>query len=189
VKQYPFGNMNQRAIDGVLELVTQHDVKPADVEKVELLISEAQYNVISKSPSVIHFVPTHSYALAAARQSIVRHAASEVLEAPFYERADVQAMMKKVVDRHRQVGAGRPPAQHGLLRRRASALKSGKMLESRVCIRPRPLDAAPYRRSALGQVLACAREQLDEAKARRLFDNLTHLHNVANVATLNTTGA
>jgi 2-methylcitrate dehydratase PrpD len=190
VKQYPFGNMNQRAIDGVLELVTKHDVKPADVEKVELLISEAQYNVISKSPSVIHFVPTHSYALAAAAAIIVRHAASEVLEAPFYERADVQAMMKKVaIATDKSVPTDRQPNM-GFSGGVRLHLKSGKVLES---------PSVPYalghwtRRltedQLWGKFAACARGQLDEAKARRLFDNLIQLHNVANVAALNTVGA
>src|SRR3569833_428700 len=54
VKQYPYGNMNQRAIDGVLDLVRQHRFTAEQVESVDVMISEAQYAVVSKSPSTIN---------------------------------------------------------------------------------------------------------------------------------------
>ena len=40
--------MNQRAIDGALDLVREHDVSPDAIDHVDVMISEAQYAVVSK---------------------------------------------------------------------------------------------------------------------------------------------
>ncbi|WP_274628201.1 MmgE/PrpD family protein [Arvimicrobium flavum] len=185
IKQYPFGNMNQRAIDGAIDLVKQHDVSPDAVEHVDVLISEAQYAVVSKSPSTINFVPSHSIQLAVAGAIVNRQGTFEELSEAFYSRPEVRALMKvirpatdKTIPADTQPNLG----YSGGIR---IHLKNGTMLES---------PSVPYARGHWTRRMsedelwtkfaACSRAQLDEPKARRLFDRLLHLQDVRKVAEL-----
>lgn len=182
IKQYPYGNMNQRAIDGVLDLVKAHDVQPEAVERVEVLISEAQYAVVSKSPSTINFVPSHSIALAVAGGIIARRGTFEELKESFYGRPDVQALMRVITPKpDKAIPADTQPnlGYSGGIR---IFLKDGTVLES---------PSVPYARGhwtrrmsedeLWGKFAACSAAQLDGAKARRLFEQLLHLQGIKNV--------
>lgn len=186
VKQYPSGNMNQRATDGVLDLVNGHDLKPHDVARVEMLISEAQHAVISKSPSVIHFVPSHSYRLAAAAAIIARRAGFAELEEPFWGRDDVQAMMKKVelvIDP--AIPADTQP-NLGLSGGTRIHLVDGRVLESPPVSFARGHWTRRMSEAELcGKFVNCAARHLDKARAERLFGQLYRLENVGNVNELN----
>lgn len=186
VKQYPSGNMNQRATDGVLDLVRDHDVKPEEVERIEMLISEAQHAVISKSPSVIHFVPSHSYRLAAAAAVIARRAGFAELEEPFWSRDDVQAMMKRVelvVDP--SIPADTQP-NLGLSGGTRLHLKDGRVLESPPVSFARGHWTRRMSEEELaGKFVTCAAGHLDGARAERLFGQLYRLETVGDVRELN----
>ncbi|WP_448956319.1 MmgE/PrpD family protein [Labrys neptuniae] len=185
IKQYPFGNMNQRAIDGTLDLVRAHDVAAENVERVEVLISEAQYAVVSKSPSTINFVPSHSIALAVAGAIIARQGTFAELGEAFYSRPDVQALMKVIAPKaEADIPADTQPnlGYSGGIR---IHLKDGGVLES---------PSVPYARGhwtrrmseeeLWGKFAACSQKQLDAAKARRLFDQLIRLQDVGSIADL-----
>lgn len=187
VKQYPFGNMNQRAIDGALDLVREHDISPDAVERVDVMISEAQYAVVSKSPSTINFVPSHSIALAVAGAIISRQGTFHELSEAFYSRPDVQAMMKVIKPAtDKSIPADTQPnlGYSGGVR---IYLKNGTMLES---------PSVPYARGhwtrrmseeeLWNKFAACSKNQLDDAKARRLFDQLIRLQTVARISDLAT---
>jgi 2-methylcitrate dehydratase PrpD len=98
VKQHPVGNMMQRALDGILDLVRGHDVIPSQVVRIEALISEAQMEVHRKSPSTSggHLVPSHSIALAVAAALIDRRMIYDHLTEAFHGREDVRAVMDRV---------------------------------------------------------------------------------------------
>jgi 2-methylcitrate dehydratase PrpD len=186
VKQYPSGNMNQRATDGVLDLVLGHDVKPEQVARVEMLISEAQHAVISKSPSVIHFVPSHSYRLAAAAAILARRAGFAELEEPFWGRADVQAMMAKVELVIDPTIAADTQPNLGLSGGTRLHLTDGRVLESP----PVSFARGHWTRrmseaELLGKFVNCASAHLDKARAERLFGQLYRLERVATINELN----
>jgi len=186
VKQYPFGNITQRAIDGALDLVGRHDIKPGSVARVEMLISEAQYAVVSKSPSVIHFVPSHSVALAAAAAIIERRATFAELGEPFWSRSDVKDMMKRVetvvdstipADTQPNLGFSGGVRIH---------LGDGTRLESPSVDYARGHWTRRMSEEELWKKFAaCSATQIDETRARRLFDGLIRLQQVKNVAELN----
>lgn len=186
VKQYPFGNMNQRAIDGVLDLVRQHDVSAEAVTRVEVLISEAQYAVISKSPSVIHFVPSHSIALAVVAGIINREVTFEALGEAFYSRPDVQALMKLVVmEPNKDIPADTQP-NLGFSGGIRLHLRNGTVLESPSVSYARGHWTRRMSEEELWSKFAtCSGAHLDAARARRLFDQLIHLDRVGRVADLN----
>ncbi|WP_395675685.1 MmgE/PrpD family protein [Inquilinus sp.] len=98
VKQHPVGNMMQRALDGILDLVRGHDVTPEQVVRIEALISEAQMEVHRKSPSTSggHLVPSHSIAVALAAALIDRRMTYDHLTEVFHGRDDVRAVMDRV---------------------------------------------------------------------------------------------
>jgi 2-methylcitrate dehydratase PrpD len=185
IKQYPFGNMNQRAIDGVLDLVRQHDVKPGEVEHVEVLISRAQHAVVSKSPSTQHFVPSHSIALAVAGAIIARHGMFELLTQPFYDRPDVQALMRRIEPRPEDaIPADTQPnlGYSGGIRIR---LRNGTVLEAPSVAYARGHWTRPMSEEELwGKFEACSAAHVEPARARRLFEQLLHLPQLARVADL-----
>ncbi|MCC6197907.1 MAG: MmgE/PrpD family protein [Burkholderiales bacterium] len=98
VKQHPVGNMLQRAIDGLLDLVREHDVAVGQVERIEALISLAQMEVHRKSPSASgpHTVPSHSIGVALAAALIDRKVTFAHLADAFVQRPDVQRVMQRV---------------------------------------------------------------------------------------------
>ncbi|WP_048644858.1 MmgE/PrpD family protein [Nitratireductor soli] len=186
IKQYPFGNMNQRAIDGTLDLVREHDVSPEAVERVEVLISEAQYAVVSKSPSTINFVPSHSITLAVAGAIIARRGTFAELSETFHSRPDVQALMKVIAPAvDKTIPADTQPnlGYSGGIR---IHLKDGTVLESPSVSYARGHWTRRMSEEELWtKFAACTHGRLDEAKARRLFDQLLHLQNVGSIADLN----
>jgi 2-methylcitrate dehydratase PrpD len=185
VKQYPFGNMNQRAIDGALDLVREHDVKPDDVERVEVLISQAQYAVVSKSPSTQHFVPSHSIALAVAGAIIARHGMFELLSQPFYDRPDVQALMRRVEPRPDDAIPADTQPNLGYSGGIRIHLRNGTVLEAPSVAYARGHWTRPMSEEELwGKFAACSSGRLESARARRLFDQLLHLPRLERVADL-----
>lgn len=186
VKQYPYGNMNQRAIDGVLDLVRQHSFTADQVESVDVMISEAQYAVVSKSPSTINFVPSHSIALAVAGAIIAHQGTFAELAEPFWSRPDVQALMRRIAPKtDKSIPADTQPnlGYSGGIR---IHLKSGEMLEA---------PSVPYARGhwtrrmsedeLWGKFAACgAKASLRQDGARKLFDQLLHLERVARIGDL-----
>jgi 2-methylcitrate dehydratase PrpD len=186
VKQYPFGNMAQRAIDGVLDLVEEHDLRPAAVERVELLISDAQYAVISKSPSVINFVPSHSVPLAVAAAIVERGVTFAALREPFYSRPDVQALMRRVETvADSEVAADTQP-NLGFSGGVRIHLAGGRVVEAPSVDYARGHWTRPMSEAELWRkFLSCAQAgRRDEASARVLFESLIRLDAVDTVAGL-----
>lgn len=186
VKQYPFGNMAQRAIDGVLDLVDAHDVKPDQVKRVELLISDAQHAVISKSPSVINFVPSHSVPLAAVAAIFERRVTFSALGEAFYGRPEVQALMKRVetvpdsaipADTQPNLGFSGGVRIH---------LVDGRTLEAPSVDYARGHWTHPMSEEELWRKFAACAEagHRSGAGTERLFRSLIRLDDVADVATL-----
>lgn len=186
VKQYPFGNIAQRAIDGVLDLVTAHDIKPQEVVKAEMLISDAQYAVVSKSPSVTKFVPSHSIGLAAAAAILERRATFAELGQQFYDQPPVQEMMKRVV----MVADSKIPADTtpnlGFSGGVRLHLTDGRVLESPSVDYARGHWTRRMSENELWKKFsACSADALDGSKAERLFQDLMRLERIENVACLN----
>ncbi len=185
VKQYPFGNIGQRALDGALDLVKQHDLKPDQVTKMEMLISDAQHAVVSKSPSVLHFTPSHSVELFAAAAVIARQATFVELGEAFYSRADVQDFMKRVeMVKDSSIAADTQP-NLGLSGGVRIHLRDGRVLESPSVEYARGHWTRRMSEDELWKKFAaCSAGQLSEAKAKKLFDGLIRLEKVGKVAEL-----
>lgn len=184
VKQYPCGNMMQRALDGVFDIVRKHDVKPGDVAKIEVLISLAQFEVISKSPSTstVHVVPSHNIGANVAAALIERKVDFGVLTLDFYKRPDAQAIVKLVeivpdssipADTQSNMGFSGGIRMH---------LRDGRVLESPSVDYARghwtrPLSAD----EAWGKLAHYSAPWITSASARKLFDQLQGLDKVASI--------
>lgn len=187
VKRHPVGNMMQRAIDGLLDLVLPYDVKPGDVKRIEALISLAQMEVHNKSPSTAggRLVPSHSIELALAAALIDRELRYEHLQEAFYDRKDVREVMGRI----EIVADGNVPNDTtpnlGFSGGIRLHLADGRVLES---------PSVPFARGhwtrrlgpeeAWKKFVFCTKGRLAEPAARALFGQLMALDTVSKVAEL-----
>ncbi|MBL8688493.1 MAG: MmgE/PrpD family protein [Rhodospirillaceae bacterium] len=185
LKKYPFGNVTQRALDGMLDLVKEHNLKPADVVAVEAVIGESQGATHAKSPSTIHKTPTHTIELAMAAALIDRAATFVHLRDPFIQRPDVQEVMKKV---RTVVDAGAPADEEynlGFSGKVRLTLADGRKVESPHLKRARGHWSSRLGREELwGKFAGCADGHVSGPKAVELFDALQRLETLSAVTTL-----
>lgn len=188
VKQHPVGNMMQRAIDGMLDLVRAHDVHPPQVRRIEVLISLAQMEVHRKSPSTSgpHMVPSHSIGVALAAALIDRRVTFAHLTDAFAQRADAQAVMQCLEIVPSADVANDTTPNLGFSGGIRLHLADGRMLESPSV----PFARGHWTRRLTGEEQwrkfeGGASAYLNPATVRALFDDLQRLHQLESTRMLN----
>ena len=96
VKKYPACYCTHRAIDGMLALVQDHDVKPGDVAAVSVLLSENFATILRNHQPQTGLEAKFSIEFTMACALIARRVGLSELTDDFVRRADVQALMKLV---------------------------------------------------------------------------------------------
>ena len=96
VKQYPMCYCTHRVVDGVVDLATVHDIDPAQVERVDVLIGDVALKMLRNHRPVTGLEAKFSIEFAVASGLTARRAGLGELTDPFVNRADIQALIGKV---------------------------------------------------------------------------------------------
>lgn len=171
-KLYPVCYANHRALDGILDLVAEHDIKPAHVDEIEFEMGPGQaLNLSQHDPrSVLDAKFSGEFSMAAA--VVARRVTMSELTESFVRRDDVRALMQRV--RLTVLpGKNRPydlPPDHVRVK-----LKDGRLL-ARELDWPRGHPEKPLAGNQLWDKFAgCVEDGLPGSKAREMFDRLQRL--------------
>ncbi len=96
IKRYPMCYATHRVIDGVLDLVTQHNVQPADVTKVHASVGVAQASMLRNHAPVTGLEAKFSLEFAVASALLVRKVGLQELTDGFVRQPQVQELMTRV---------------------------------------------------------------------------------------------
>ncbi len=96
IKKYPACYGTHRAIDGMLDLLAAHPVKPGDVRKVSVQFGTFTAKVLRNHQPDTGLAAKFSMEFAMASSLIAHRVSLAELTDPFVRRADVQDMMRRV---------------------------------------------------------------------------------------------
>jgi aconitate decarboxylase len=96
VKKYPMCYGTHRAVDGMLDLIAGHDLKPDDIERIEVTIGRAQTAMLRNHRPVTGLEAKFSIEFAMATSLAARRAGLQQLTDDFVNRPEVQRLMTKV---------------------------------------------------------------------------------------------
>ena len=96
IKPYPCGVLIHPTIDLMLKLVTEHDVKPNDIESVKVFAGSNILNPIRYPVATNHLQAKFSLPAALAMIALARNAGKREFSDDFVASAPMQAMQKKV---------------------------------------------------------------------------------------------
>ena len=96
IKKYPTCYCTHRAIDGMLDLVAAHPVQPGDVKKVSVGISDYFATVLRNHQPGTGLAAKFSIEFAMASAIVARRVGLRELTDEFVQRADIQALMRRV---------------------------------------------------------------------------------------------
>jgi 2-methylcitrate dehydratase PrpD len=177
-KLYPMCYGAHRSLDGMLKLVTEHDIRPGDVSVVNVEMSpNQQINLVNHDPQTATDAK-FSEEFAMAMAIVARRATRAELSDEFVRRDDVRALMKKVrITTIAGVGDDRPtspPAD-----RITVTLADGRRLQRRL-EHPRGHPTRPLSGDDLWMKFAdCVSSAMSPPAARLLFEKLQSLEQIA----------
>lgn len=187
IKKYDFFNAQQRALDGVIDIATEHDVKPDDVVRIEALIGRAQAAGRGKPEPGRHIDPKASIETAMAAGVIMRRGGKAEVSKAFSARPDVVRMKERVaVVVDDSIGPDAEPNMgfSGAVR---IHLANGRILESPSVDVPRGYWSRPMSVEDLWRKFsASAHSVVPDATAETLFSRLQSLDRMASVSELST---
>jgi 2-methylcitrate dehydratase PrpD len=96
VKQYPMCYCTHRVIDAVVDLANAHDIKPTDVDKVDVQIGELQLALLRNHKPVTGLEAKFSLEFAVASGLAARRAGLAELTDGFVNKPEVQTLIGKV---------------------------------------------------------------------------------------------
>jgi len=96
VKRYPMCYATHRTIDGVLDLVTRHDLRPEDVASVEASIGETQASMLRNHAPETGLAAKFSLEFAIASAVVARNVGLGELTDSFVSQPQVRAIFPKV---------------------------------------------------------------------------------------------
>jgi len=181
VKKYPLCFCTHRALDGMLDLLAEHAVKPEEVERISAQTSRRNTQVLRNHRPQTGLEAKFSMEFAMASCIVAGQAGLNELTDEFVQRPAIQALIGKV-----QVIAddAEHPSMPGYspFDRVTVALRDGRVLESREVTTVRGGPEAPLGRDELwAKFEDCARAGQARVDMRALFDALMALQRVARV--------
>jgi 2-methylcitrate dehydratase PrpD len=96
IKRYPMCYATHRAIDGILALVDQHDLKPMDIARIDVRIGKTQLLMLRNHAPKTALEAKFSAEFALASAIIARRVGLSELSDAFVTRPDVTEMMTRV---------------------------------------------------------------------------------------------
>lgn len=183
IKKYPMCYATHRVIDGMLDLVTKHDIKAPDVDRVEATIGVPQAAMLRNHAPVTGLEAKFSLEFGVASAMVARKVGLAELTDEFVNRAPVRDAMKRLsiatVDTRCPLEAGFAMHDRVVVR-----LKDGRKFDSGDIRFATGNAKVPLRDEDLRvKFMDCAHgvRHLDPVA---LFDRLAHLESVGNVAEL-----
>jgi 2-methylcitrate dehydratase PrpD len=170
IKKFPTCYCTHRAIDAMLDLAAAHDLKAADVERIEVFIGKTQKAILHGDAPTTGLEAKFSIQFAMACALAERKVTLSELVDPVVQRADLQALMKRVrvnlLDEYDALMPQYSPWDQVKVR-----LRSGEVLESERVARAkghitRPLTAAEL----FAKFASCLDYAASDLDRRGLFD-------------------
>lgn len=96
VKRYPVCYATHRSIDGALDLVQKHDLKPADIDAIKVSTGETQMLMLRNHRPQTGLEAKFSMHFAMASSIVARNVGLSELTDDFVRRPEVQALMTRV---------------------------------------------------------------------------------------------
>jgi 2-methylcitrate dehydratase PrpD len=129
IKKYPACYCTHRAIDGMLDLVREHNLRPDDIEAITVSLSEAYATILRNHRPQTGLAAKFSVEFAMASAIVARRVGLAELTDEFVQRADVQALIGRVSV---QTNTDYDPASPGasLTDQATVRLKTGGTLET-----------------------------------------------------------
>ena len=184
VKKYPLCFCTHRALDGMLDLVTEQSFKPEDIESISARTSFRNTKVLRNHNPQTGLEAKFSMEFAMASCVIAQRAGLTELVDDFVQRQDIQDLMKKVAveadeTEHPDLPGYSPFDQITV------TMKNGEVIKSREVVAVRGGPDLPLSREHLWTKFEdCARVGKIEFSALSLFDALMSLETVAKVSDL-----
>lgn len=178
IKKYPMCYATHRVIDGVLDLVTAHDIKPESVRQIRASIGTTQASMLRNHAPVTALEGKFSLEFAAACALMARKVGLQELRDEFVTDADVGTAMRKVVTTTVDTRCPHEPAL-ALADRVAIDLQDGRTLDTGDIRFARGNAKLPLRETELrAKFLDCANGEA------ALYERLQNLAGLARVRTL-----
>ena len=180
-KKYPLCFAVHTFLDGMLDLVTQHGLRPDDVERVDTFIRRRHAIVLRYARPQTALEAKFSMPFAIACALLMRRVGLNELDDTFVRRQDVQALMERVFMTPDEREALPPPP--GIFHDRVVVrLRDGRRLDSGPIVKARGTHDVPLSDAELWTKFeSCAQAGGATVPARALFDALMSLDEIASV--------
>jgi 2-methylcitrate dehydratase PrpD len=175
IKKFPTCYCTHRAIDAMLELADANNLKAGDVEEIEVFIGKTQKAILHADNATTGLEGKFSLQFVMACALLERKVTLSELVDPVVQRADIQALMKRVkVTLVTEYDSEMP--QYSPYDQVKVRLKSGKVLESERIKRAKGHITRPLSEKELFEKFASCLDYAGSSLDRRgLFDALNHL--------------
>ncbi len=183
IKKYPMCYATHRVIDGVLDLVKAHDIKAPDVERVEATIGVPQAGMLRNHAPVTGLEAKFSLEFGVASSLVARKVGLAELTDEFVNQPQVREAMTRLsistVDTRCPFEPGFAMNDRVVVR-----LKDGRKFDSGDIRFARGNAKIPMRDEDLRLKFMDCASGVQYLDAATLFDRLSHLDSLANVAEL-----
>jgi 2-methylcitrate dehydratase PrpD len=183
IKRYPMCYATHRAIDAMIDLVSEHDLDTNSIDTINVRIGDAQGLMLRNHDPVTALEAKFSIEFAMAAALIARRVSLKELDDTFVCRDDVKAAMHRVcTSTTDERMADMPFAPDD---RVSVVLRTGETLAHAPVTRPKGSWQKPLSENELHEkFMDCAGTGMPEAKAASLFERLGALDRLANLRDL-----
>ena len=184
IKRYPMCYGTHRAIDAMLDLAQEHDLKPDAIDEIHVRMGDAQDLMLRNREPKTALEAKFSMEFAMASALIARKVGLKELDDDFVRRDDIVAVMRKVTrSTTDERMADMPPFAPD--DRLSIRLKSGETLAHEPVVRPKGHWQKPLTEAELREkFLDCTEGRLGRRQAEALFAKLNNLEDVASLREL-----
>ena len=184
IKRYPMCYATHRSIDAMLDLATEHDLKPDAIDEIHVRIGNAQDLMLRNREPKTALEAKFSIEFAMASALIARKVGLKELDDGFVRRDDIVAAMRKVKRTTTDERlADMPPFSPD--DRVSIRLKNGTELRHEPVVRPKGHWQKPLTEAELREkFLDCTDGKLGRKQAEALFEKLNNLEEVASLREL-----
>ena len=184
IKRYPMCYGTHRAIDAMLDLAQEHDLKPDAIDEIHVRMGDAQDLMLRNREPKTALEAKFSMEFAMASALIARKVGLKELDDDFVRRGDIVAVMRKVTrSTTDERMADMPPFAPD--DRLSIRLKSGETLTHEPVVRPKGHWQKPLTEAELREkFLDCTEGRLGRRQAEALFEKLNNLEDVVSLREL-----
>ncbi|MFL6798121.1 MAG: MmgE/PrpD family protein [Xanthobacteraceae bacterium] len=173
IKRYPICYATHRSIDAALDLITEHDLRPKDVERIHVSTGKAQLLMLRNAKPQTGLEAKFSMQFAMASALVARHVGLAELTDAFVRSPEVQAIFPRVTfetTTETMEGSAFAPADAV-----AITTVGGKTLKAPPVVHAKGSHQRPLSSEELWVKFAdCLGEEVPESAKSRAFSNLTN---------------